>query len=563
MKTSMIFACAAFFGLAPALPAVEPWSDDGLAVQEGLEIWFDCSRQNAARAQLQLPPVSADSSADYLLDGSGHARHLAQPMPGARPRFRRESKTAFLSFDGNGTALTASLLHGDLTKVTVFIVAAPRSNRGGFRALFALSRAGANDYTTGLNVDLGPAPTTEFSYLNVEGNGTVGAAQMLNRPPLAFGSWHVLSLESQTGTKSVRLFLDGKIQGVRDRGDSTLRLGEFVLGARHFSNTGEPPHTQGFFDGDIAEFLLYGRLLTEPERAAVEQYLSEKYAALLKPALRAAGETQPLEPADIDIPGEPPPRKRGEIEAVLQAARAGNGAAAPAAPFPIVLCAGPKDHGPSEHDYPLWQKRWAKLLALADNVTVSTAWEWPSPEQFRTAKVIVFYSDNPGWNQNRAAELDACLNRGCGLVFIHYAVDGHQDVEALAQRIGLAWRGGFSKFRHGPLDLKLEPGPLTAGLNPIHFVDESYWNLVGDNQGCQLVASAVEDGQRQPLIWTRTQGKGRVFVNILGHYTWTFDDPLFRLLSLRGICWAGGEPPDRLSKLALIGARVADHDTPP
>ncbi len=558
MKISLLLIGGALVGLAPVLPAVEPWSDDGLPVQEGLELWFDCSRQNAARTQLQLPPLPADSSADYLLDGSGHARHLAQQMPGARPRFRRESKTAFLSFDGNGTALTGSLLHGDLTNVTVFVVAAPRSNRGGFRALFALSRAGANDYTTGLNLDLGPAPTAEFSFLNAEGNGTIGAFQMLTSPPLAFGSWHVLALESEPGTKSVHLFLDGKAQGVRDRGDSTLRLGEFVLGARHFSNTGEPPHTQGFFDGDIAEFLLYGRLLTEPDRTAVEQYLAEKYAVLLKPAPRLAGETKPLEPADIDIPGEPPPRKRGEIEAVLQAAGVGSGAAPASGLFPIVLCAGPKDHGPSEHDYPLWQKRWTKLLALADNVKVSTAWEWPSPEQFQTAKVIVFYSDLPGWNKSRAAELDGFLERGCGLVFIHYAVDGHEEVEALAQRIGLAWRGGFSKFRHGPLDLKLEPGPLTAGLNPIHFVDESYWNLVGDVNGCQLVGSAVEDGQPQPLIWTRTQGKGRVFVNILGHYTWTFDDPLFRILLLRGICWAGGQPVDRLSQLALVGARVEE-----
>jgi len=48
-----------------------------------------------------------------------------------------------------------------------------------------------------------------------------------------------------------------------------------------------------------------------------------------------------------------------------------------------------------------------------------------------------------------------------------------------------------------------------------------------------------------------------VFVSILGHYNWTFDDPLFRLLVLRGACWAAGEPVDRLSELATVGARVA------
>jgi hypothetical protein len=154
--------------------------------------------------------------------------------------------------------------------------------------------------------------------------------------------------------------------------------------------------------------------------------------------------------------------------------------------------------------------------------------------------------------------LETFLLRGGGAAFLHWAVDGHQDVEALAQCIGLAWRSGFSKFRHGALDLKLEPGPLTAGLDPVSLIDESYWNLVGNLKDAQLIASAVEEGEPRPLMWIRTHGKGRVFVSIPGHYTWTFDDPLFRLFLLRGICWAGGQPIERLSELATIGARMAD-----
>jgi type 1 glutamine amidotransferase len=223
-----------------------------------------------------------------------------------------------------------------------------------------------------------------------------------------------------------------------------------------------------------------------------------------------------------------------------------------------VLCAGPKDHGPGEHDYPLWQKRWAKLLALADGVNVSTAQVWPSTEQLAAADVIVFYSNNPGWNARRASELDAFLARGGGLVDLHWAVEGHKHVDELAERIGLAWRDGHSKFRHGPLDLELHPHPLASGLDRLHFIDESYWQLVGDPQRIDLLASAVEEGASRPLLWTRTQGRGRVFVSIPGHYTWTFDDPLFRVLILRGICWVAGQPMDRLAELATLGARLAE-----
>lgn len=261
----------------------------------------------------------------------------------------------------------------------------------------------------------------------------------------------------------------------------------------------------------------------------------------------------PLEPAPLEIPGEPPPRKKTELQPFLK-----NDAATidTSKPLRVVLCAGPKDHGPGEHDYPLWQKRWEKLLALAENVTVETADKWPSAEQLQQANVIVFYSNNPEWSPGRATELDAFLNRGGGVVYIHFAVDGHQHCDELADRIGLAWRGGASAFRHGPLDLRFQPHPISAGFDQVHFVDESYWNLVGNESRINLLASGVEAGKPRPLMWTREHGNGRVFVSIPGHFTWTFDDPLFRLLILRGIAWSAGEPVNRLQELATVGARI-------
>jgi type 1 glutamine amidotransferase len=264
----------------------------------------------------------------------------------------------------------------------------------------------------------------------------------------------------------------------------------------------------------------------------------------------------PLSPAPLEIRGEPPARKREEFQALLPAP--GAAAAVERKPLNIVLCAGPKDHGPGEHDYPLWQTRWTKLLGLAAGVTVETAHRWPSADQLASADVIVFYSNNPDWNSDRVPELDAFLKRGGGLVYIHYAVDGQKHCDELAERIGLAWRGGGSKFRHGPLKLDLRPHEITAGMSSVAFVDESYWQLVGSEKNIQLLASGVEEGKPQPLMWTRETNGGRVFVSIPGHYNWTFDDPLFRLLLLRGIAWTAREPLDRLVDLSTIGARVAD-----
>jgi type 1 glutamine amidotransferase len=191
-------------------------------------------------------------------------------------------------------------------------------------------------------------------------------------------------------------------------------------------------------------------------------------------------------------------------------------------------------------------------------VTVSTAWNWPSEEQWNKADVVVFYSDNPSWNAQTAPQLAAFLARGGGAVYFHYAVDGHNEVESLAAQTGLAWRGGFSKFRHGSLDLALQKHPLAQGLPNFALYDESYWNLVGDEASIQLLASGPEENAPRPLMWTREQGSGRVFVSIPGHFTWTFDDPLFRILAFRGICWVAHQPMDRFAPLASLGARLAE-----
>ena len=100
-------------------------------------------------------------------------------------------------------------------------------------------------------------------------------------------------------------------------------------------------------------------------------------------------------------------------------------------PIRVVLVAGPKDHGPGEHDYPAWQKAWSELLSAPEDTEVVTAWEWPEPEEFRKADVMVFYQHGD-WTPQRAADTDAFLDRGGGLVYVHWAVDGREDPPGFA-----------------------------------------------------------------------------------------------------------------------------------
>ncbi len=264
-------------------------------------------------------------------------------------------------------------------------------------------------------------------------------------------------------------------------------------------------------------------------------------------------------PQDVPISDQRPPlRRRSELRAALQPQA---GAGEPQwDDVQICLVAGPKDHGPQEHDYPWWQAQWERLLHSAPGVVVSTAHRWPSQEQLAAADVIVLYFWNHDWSEEQYAGLDAQLARGGGVVAIHSAIVEDRDPQKLAERFGLAGRRPELQFRHGPLKLEIADDAdagFAHGLTRLNLVDETYWALTGDPAGVDVVAQAHESGQACPMTWTHRVHEGRVFCSVNGHYTWTFEDPLYRLLLLRGMAWAAGQPTVRWESLAGEGVEFA------
>jgi putative heme-binding domain-containing protein len=223
----------------------------------------------------------------------------------------------------------------------------------------------------------------------------------------------------------------------------------------------------------------------------------------------------------------------------------------------IVLVAGPKDHGPNEHDYPAWLIQWGQLLAAADHVAIDTAWEFPSAEQLASADVLLFFQKGD-WNRERAQAMDAYFQRGGGAMYLHWAVNGNESAPDFAKWIGIASRGGLIRFRHGPLMLRIDhpQHPILRNIERLELLDESYWLLSRSELPVDILASSEEDGSHQPQLWTAEPGKGRVLVSIPGHYSWTFDDPIFRTVLLRGIAWIAREPIDRFNELVPLGARM-------
>jgi type 1 glutamine amidotransferase len=178
---------------------------------------------------------------------------------------------------------------------------------------------------------------------------------------------------------------------------------------------------------------------------------------------------------------------------------------------------------------------------------------------------VVLYRRN-FWTLAQLTDLETFQSRGGGFVTIHWAIGGDQFPDRFAVRTGLVYPA--AKYRHGIVDLKLvTTHPITRGFPAtLRFTDESYWPLLGDPRRVKLLGTSDEIAGPTagavlpiPIFWTaEPPGGGRTFVCVFGHYMWTFDDPLFRLLLLRGMAWAAGEPVARFDALAVSDARHFD-----
>jgi glucose/arabinose dehydrogenase len=277
---------AAFVAFVSSLQSAEPWADPKLPIRDGLVVWLD-----ASRITMSNPSVKAGDALDHWPDASGNKVDLRQNDARLRPTLRQLGDWHAARFNGSDVHLRGSNLGRSFRDLTVLVVAAPFANPDWFSAFLAASAGGKNDYESGLNIDLGPSPQPRIQVVNIEGAGSQGAANLL-RQPLDFGSVVRVCLVSSPGKSGIQLWLNGGRQGSRDRaGDSTIRMDELVVGARFYTNGG-PPAVRGFFDGDIAEVLIYDRSLSESERSSVEKYLAGKYGAIPRVPLPNAGGKQ-------------------------------------------------------------------------------------------------------------------------------------------------------------------------------------------------------------------------------------------------------------------------------
>lgn len=159
------------------------------------------------------------------------------------------------------------------------------------------------------------------------------------------------------------------------------------------------------------------------------------------------------------------------------------------------------------------------------------------------------------WTQGQITrpQLDgllAAVEGGTGLAGWHGGIiDSFRDSTAYQFMTGGQWVAHPDNIIDYSVEIVPERRghPIVAGLHDFRMTSEQYYVHV--DPANDVLATTTFGRRRQapwvegvtvPVVWTRGWGRGRVFVNTLGHVDTDFEVPEARELTRRGILWAAG-----------------------
>jgi hypothetical protein len=161
--------------------------------------------------------------------------------------------------------------------------------------------------------------------------------------------------------------------------------------------------------------------------------------------------------------------------------------------------------------------------------------------RLRGARVVVFLdtTGDPALGAGGRDALVRFVRAGGGLLVLHAASNGFARWPAWGGLIGARF------VSHPPLGtgtVRVRGDATTRGVPATFTVDDEFYAFDRDprREGATVVAR-LATGDRRPLAWRRSEGRGRVFHDALGHpdAAWADGDPRLALVGA-GLRWVAG-----------------------
>lgn len=232
----------------------------------------------------------------------------------------------------------------------------------------------------------------------------------------------------------------------------------------------------------------------------------------------------------------------------------------------FLIVVGPSTHPPGSHEvaaggrvleYALQQRKFSQVHLVS---------EWPDATLRKSATTVVFLGDTfppnrwPNTEQN-LQELSEMMDRGCGIVCLHYATGLlGQDVTESGEHPLLHWMGGYFANRSCPhhqsiariyKDANIQQAapdhPVSRGWDDFVLHDEPYINNYFGNDENRLAANVTplatsllppESPRKETVAWcVEREDGGRGFGIVMPHFYKNWGDPDLRTFILNGIAW--------------------------
>lgn len=231
----------------------------------------------------------------------------------------------------------------------------------------------------------------------------------------------------------------------------------------------------------------------------------------------------------------------------------------------ILIVVGPANHPPGTHE-PAAGGRLIQYclenITNLPNVKADIVYAWPDKALRDAAATVVFTGDNfpanrlPNPTQN-LADLEEMMQRGCGIVCVHYATGLHgADVKPDGDHPLLRWMGGYfanSSCKHHESFAKIFPAATITPAAPQHPVwrgcreftlnDEPYTNNYFRPPAANVTVLATSmlppnAPKAEAVSWcVERADSGRGFAVVMPHFfnNWKIED--LRRYILNGIIW--------------------------